>query len=203
MPQASAIGNIHIGTIAGKLNGVIPAQTPSGWRTDQLSMPRPTCSVNSPFKQMRDAAGELDDFEPAHDLALRVGEDLAVLLGDNPRQRVVVPVQEFEELEHDARSRQRCGCRPGGKRRRRRLYRGVNLACAAHRDAAGALAGRRVEHIAPAPARPVSALAVDEMLNVAHVPLPAGLDWLRAHHKPGWARQGRRFSPPRSAVRDR
>src|SRR5215472_4189879 len=34
LPQASAIGNIHIGTIAGKLNGVIPAHTPSGWRTD-------------------------------------------------------------------------------------------------------------------------------------------------------------------------
>jgi hypothetical protein len=31
LPQASAIGNIHSGTIAGKLNGVIPAQTPSGW----------------------------------------------------------------------------------------------------------------------------------------------------------------------------
>src|SRR5678815_5585652 len=27
LPQASAIGNIHSGTIAGKLNGVIPAQT--------------------------------------------------------------------------------------------------------------------------------------------------------------------------------
>src|SRR5438034_10089365 len=37
---ASATGNIHIGTIAGKLNGVMPAQTPSGWRSDQLSMPR-------------------------------------------------------------------------------------------------------------------------------------------------------------------
>src|SRR5581483_5861538 len=29
-PHASAIGNIHIGTIAGKLNGVMPAHTPSG-----------------------------------------------------------------------------------------------------------------------------------------------------------------------------
>ncbi len=29
---AMAIGNIHIGTMAGKLNGVIPATTPSGWR---------------------------------------------------------------------------------------------------------------------------------------------------------------------------
>jgi hypothetical protein len=30
LPQAIATGNIHIGTIAGKLNGVIPAQTPTG-----------------------------------------------------------------------------------------------------------------------------------------------------------------------------
>ena len=29
-PQASATGNIHIGTITGKLKGVIPATTPSG-----------------------------------------------------------------------------------------------------------------------------------------------------------------------------
>jgi hypothetical protein len=31
-PHAIAFGNIHIGTIAGKLNGVMPATTPSGWR---------------------------------------------------------------------------------------------------------------------------------------------------------------------------
>ena len=33
LPQAMALPNIHIGTMAGKLNGVIPATTPSGWRT--------------------------------------------------------------------------------------------------------------------------------------------------------------------------
>src|ERR1700716_488867 len=33
LPQAIAIGNIHSGTITGKLNGVMPAQTPTGWRT--------------------------------------------------------------------------------------------------------------------------------------------------------------------------
>ncbi len=32
LPQARALANIHIGTIAGKLNGVIPATTPRGWR---------------------------------------------------------------------------------------------------------------------------------------------------------------------------
>jgi hypothetical protein len=32
-PQATAIGYIHSGTMAGKLNGVMPATTPSGWRS--------------------------------------------------------------------------------------------------------------------------------------------------------------------------
>src|SRR3954470_17846468 len=34
LPHASATGNIHNGTITGKLNGVIPAHTPSGWRNE-------------------------------------------------------------------------------------------------------------------------------------------------------------------------
>ena len=42
------------------------------------------------LQQMRDAAGELDDLEAAGDLALRVGEHLAVLVGDDPGQRVVL-----------------------------------------------------------------------------------------------------------------
>ena len=50
-PHAIAIGNIHIGTIAGKLKGVIPAHTPSDCRIDQLSTSLPTFSVNSPFNK--------------------------------------------------------------------------------------------------------------------------------------------------------
>ena len=33
-PQASAGAHIHMGTIAGKLKGVIPATTPIGWRIE-------------------------------------------------------------------------------------------------------------------------------------------------------------------------
>jgi hypothetical protein len=33
-PHAMAIGYIHMGTITGKLNGVMPATTPSGWRME-------------------------------------------------------------------------------------------------------------------------------------------------------------------------
>src|SRR5919107_339909 len=32
LPHAIALAHIHIGTIAGKLKGVTPATTPSGWR---------------------------------------------------------------------------------------------------------------------------------------------------------------------------
>src|ERR1700719_2411930 len=39
LPQAIAIGNIHIGTMAGKLNGVMPATTPSGWGVQEACTP--------------------------------------------------------------------------------------------------------------------------------------------------------------------
>ena len=42
LPHAIDIGNIHIGTIAGKLKGVIPAQIPKGYLTDQESIFVPT-----------------------------------------------------------------------------------------------------------------------------------------------------------------
>jgi hypothetical protein len=32
LPHAMATPNIHMGIMAGKLNGVMPATTPSGWR---------------------------------------------------------------------------------------------------------------------------------------------------------------------------
>src|ERR1700749_806958 len=43
--QGIATGNIQHGTMNGKLNGVMPATTPSDWRIVQLSMPVETWSV--------------------------------------------------------------------------------------------------------------------------------------------------------------
>ena len=34
LPHAIAGANFHIGIMAGKLNGVMPATTPSGWRME-------------------------------------------------------------------------------------------------------------------------------------------------------------------------
>lgn len=44
-----ASGNIHIGTIAGKLNGVMPATTPSGCLIEETSTLLETCVDSSPF----------------------------------------------------------------------------------------------------------------------------------------------------------
>jgi hypothetical protein len=51
LPQAIALPNIHIGTIAGKLNGVIPATTPSGCRIWYTSTPPETCSLKPPLRR--------------------------------------------------------------------------------------------------------------------------------------------------------
>jgi hypothetical protein len=50
LPVAIAIGCIHSGTIAGKLNGVMPATTPSGCRKLCTSMPRDTWSEKLPLR---------------------------------------------------------------------------------------------------------------------------------------------------------
>ena len=49
LPQAMANGYIHMGTIAGKLKGVMPAQTPMGWRIVLQSMPAATSFSESPI----------------------------------------------------------------------------------------------------------------------------------------------------------
>ena len=86
LPHASASGYIHIGTIAGKLNGVMPTATPSGWRSECESTPVADLLGRLALEQVRGAAGELDDLEPALDLPARVVERLAVLGGDHAGQ---------------------------------------------------------------------------------------------------------------------
>ena len=51
LPAAIATGNIHIGTMAGKLNGVIPATTPSGCLIEYESTPVETFSEKPPLSR--------------------------------------------------------------------------------------------------------------------------------------------------------
>ena len=61
---------------------------------------------------MRDAAGELDDFQPALDVALGVGDDLAVLGREQLGQLVHVGFDQPLELEHHPRAALRVGRGP-------------------------------------------------------------------------------------------
>jgi acyl-CoA reductase-like NAD-dependent aldehyde dehydrogenase len=47
---------------------------------------------------MRNAAGELDHFEPALDVAARVGERLAVLGGEQGGELIELAHKEFDDL---------------------------------------------------------------------------------------------------------
>ena len=67
------------------------------------------------LEQLRDASGKLDDLDAPRDLALRIGEHLAVLGGDHVRQRVFVLVKQLQKFEHDARPAQRRRVGPGGE----------------------------------------------------------------------------------------
>src|SRR5262245_65814241 len=49
LPQAMAIGNIHSGTITGKLNGGMPAHTPTGWRRVSVSTEAPAAPGDAAF----------------------------------------------------------------------------------------------------------------------------------------------------------
>jgi len=51
---------------------------------------------------MRNAAGEFDHLEPALDVALGVGNGLAVLAGQKLGEFVIVALRQFEELHHHA-----------------------------------------------------------------------------------------------------
>ena len=49
LPHATAMGHIHNGTMVGKLNGVMPAVTPSAWNSLHESIDGPTLRLCSPL----------------------------------------------------------------------------------------------------------------------------------------------------------
>ena len=109
LPQAMATGYIHIGTMAGKLKGVMPATTPSGWRSDQEFDLRPDVAAVLALQKMRNAAGEIDDVDAAGEFACGVVMGLAVLSRDGADDLVGIPIEQLLEAEHvlDALERRR------------------------------------------------------------------------------------------------
>ena len=109
LPQAMATGYIHIGTMAGKLKGVMPATTPSGWRSDQLSISGPTLRLYSPFRRCGMPQAKSTTSMPRASSPARVVMGLAVLARDGADDLVGVAIEQLLEAEHvlDALERRR------------------------------------------------------------------------------------------------
>ena len=168
LPQASATGNIHIGTMQGKLNGVMPATTPSGWRSEWLSTLVPTFSVTSPFSRCGMPTANSTTSSPrvtspsASSWVLPCSAEIssAILSAFSMQQEL--------ELVEDARPAQRRGLRPG---RPGRLGDGDDLADLVGRGERHPLlgdAGRRVEHIGKAAGLAGNARARDVVAEIGH-----------------------------------
>ena len=99
-PHVIATGNIQSGTITGKLNGVIPTHTPSGWRIVSQSTCAGDIGERLAHEQAGDSAGEFDHFDSALNRRPRLGDCFAVLARDEPRKLVSMSRQLFAKPEH-------------------------------------------------------------------------------------------------------
>ena len=120
------------------------------------------------LEQVRDAAGELDHLEPALNVALGIGEGLAVLGGEQPREAVELLLHQLEELEQHPRAPLRVGRGPGRLRRVGVGDRMLHLSFAGEGHLRLHLAGIGIEHVAAAAGCARDGLAADEMADLAH-----------------------------------
>ena len=119
------------------------------------------------LERMGDATRELDHLEPTLDVALRVGDDLAMFGGQQLGELLHVSLEQHLEVEHDARAPLRVGRCPAGERRIGRIDRALEVGRGAEPDACLDLAAVGIEHVALSLARG-EARAVDEMVDSAH-----------------------------------
>src|SRR5207237_4040085 len=118
----------------------------------------------------RHPTAELDDLEPPRDLALCVGEHLAVLGREELRDVLTVLVEQLADAEEElgaARERDRA---PGLEGPRRGLDRAVDLLDAREVDLSGLRAGGRVVDGAAAAGLPLDPLPVDPVRDSGDLP---------------------------------
>ena len=95
-PAAMAMGNIQSGIIAGKLNGQMPATTPTGTRTVWLSTPRAMPSTVSPIARVG---------MPHAKSTTRSNSGTSTCFGVRPQRRML---SEFARISTAVPCRYRC-----------------------------------------------------------------------------------------------
>ena len=117
------------------------------------------------LEQRRDPAAELDHLEPARHLAHRVGEHLAVLGGEQPREVLAVRVEELADPEEQLGAPAERERAPGGERLLRGLDGEVDLLDGAKSTAPVLHARRRVVDRADSARAALVALAADPVID--------------------------------------
>ena len=121
---------------------------------------------------MRDAERELDHLDAALNVALGVGDRLAVLARQNVGELVVVLGDEVEELHQHAGAALRIDRRPAELRRFGVLDRGANLSLGGERDMRAHRAVHRLEDVRGSTRLAGDLLAADEMPVFDHRSAP-------------------------------
>ncbi|MDR8759042.1 hypothetical protein FEP90_00711 [Burkholderia multivorans] len=118
------------------------------------------------LQQLRNPAREFDDVDAARDFALRVGEHLAVLGGDDRRERVAMLVHQLQETVQHARAANRRRRGPVRKRRGGRRDGPLYFAVVGQCDATHRAAERRIEDVLEAAAAAGHRRAVEVVADV-------------------------------------
>ena len=103
LPQAMALASIHSGTMTGKLNGVMPATTPAGWRIVWTSTPVDTSALIEPF-----SSWGMPQANSTHSMPRATSPSASVRTLPCSRvtsggELVAVPVEQLAEAEHGGR----------------------------------------------------------------------------------------------------
>ena len=112
---------------------------------------------------MRDAAGEFDHFDAALDVALGVGDRLAVLAREQFGERLHVARDEVQEFHQHAGAALRIGRAPAELRGLGVLDRGAHLGLGGERHLRDDLARHGLVGVGEAAGRALDVLAADEM----------------------------------------
>ena len=138
------------------------------------------------FEQVRDAAGEFDHFQSALDVALGVGDGLAVLRGEQLGEAVEFPLRQLEELEQHPRAALRIGGGPRGLRRLGVGDRRFHFRLVGGADLRLNLAGIGVEQVAAAAGCAPHWFTTDEMTDFVHQGLLRCLARIAEPLSPAW-----------------
>ena len=184
-PQAMDTGYIQSGTMAGKLNGVMPATTPTGWRTAKLSMPAATPSEYSPFRSCGMPQANSTTSIPRASSPVASESVLPCSADSIAASSSVRLLRRLRNSNITAARLRRGRCAPGGLGPAGGRDRMIHIRRRRHRDPCGHRACRRIEDIAGSRRSAGPAGSGNEMLDGIHRSVLSGRrGWRRARQPP-------------------